>query len=63
MTEPETDAARVRYPKNPARDAELTRAFHAMLASAVPPPNPDAPPAGTRLGIIGWVRMDVRFLK
>jgi hypothetical protein len=51
-----------RRQKDPARDAALTRSFHAMLSRLK---EPARPPDGVRgpLGIIGWVRMDVRFLK
>lgn len=52
----------MRRQKDPARDAALTESFHRMLSALEPPARPQD---GERvpLGIIGWVRMDVRFLK
>jgi hypothetical protein len=51
-----------RRQKDPARDAALTESFHAMLSRLKAP---ERPPDGVRgpLGIIGWVRVDVRLLR
>jgi hypothetical protein len=51
-----------RRQKDQARDAALTRSFHAMLSRLK---EPARPPDGVRgpLGIVGWVQVDVRFLK
>ena len=49
---------RARRQKDPARDAELTRSFHAMLSRLK---EPARPPDGVEPVIVGWVRMDVRF--
>jgi hypothetical protein len=45
---------------DPERDAELTRAFHRMMDALQPPPRPDD---GVLPVIVGWVRIDVRFLQ
>ena len=47
---------RKRRQKDPARDAKLTRSFHAMLSRLKPPARP---PDGVRgpLGIVGWVQV------
>jgi hypothetical protein len=50
---------RVTYPKDPAADARLTRAFHRMLRRLTPPPKPVD---GVVPVIIGWVQLDTRFL-
>lgn len=45
---------------DPERDAELTRAFHRMMDALHPPPRPVD---GVLPVIVGWVRIDVRFLQ
>jgi hypothetical protein len=41
---------------DPERDAELTRAFHRMMDAL-------QPDDGVLPVIVGWVRIDVRFLQ
>jgi hypothetical protein len=49
-----------RRQKNPARDAKLTKQLHRLLKRLKPPPRPVD---GVQPAIIGWVQIDVRFLK
>ncbi len=52
-----------RFQKDPMRDAELTAAFHRMLSVLKPPRKPIDGIKVKDLRVLGWVRMDVRFLK
>lgn len=52
-----------RLQKDPKRDAESTVSFHRMLATLKPPRKPIDGIKVKHLGIVGWVRMDIRFLK
>lgn len=63
---------KVRYPRDPARDARLTESFHQLLTRLTPPPRPvDGVriPRSLRQGDLpqwaGWprVQVDVRLLK
>ena len=49
-----------RRPKDPARDAEITRQFHRMLDTLREPPRP---PDGVLPVLIGYVQLDVRFMQ